>query len=130
MEEAADFQRLAAGCLPDACEAMELGWVDDGTQSGACTMPADDNDDVRTWQQMRTDCLSWGSTRWATATELSLRAQRTQRRDWAADAQQMQADRFPALEKLRKENAELEKTVATLEGLLKLADGRRCYGPQ
>jgi hypothetical protein len=69
---------------------------------------------------------------WITETELSLRAQLkdSARRDWASDAQQMQKDRVQVFEQLRKEKAELEKTVETLSGLLQKTKGRRCFGPQ
>jgi hypothetical protein len=130
---------LVTGCSREACEAAGFGWFDDGSQAGACTYLAH-VDALRsvppehsTWQEVRTICLgSDPAMMWITETELSLRAQLkdSARRDWASDAQQMQKDRVQVFEQLRKEKAELEKTVETLSGLLQKTKGRRCFGPQ
>ena len=95
--------------------------------------PIIDEEEIGTWQQVRTRCLSDGlGLRWVTATELSLRqrAGAYAPRDWAMDAELMKADRVHAIDKLRRDNAVLEKQVQTLQGLIQITKGRKCFGPQ
>eukprot|EP01043_Picozoa_sp_COSAG02_P005159 COSAG02_NODE_138_length_34440_cov_16.694368_22_plen_600_part_00 len=129
---------LVTGCSHEACEAIDMGWFDDGSQAGTCTylahvdtLKSEPPPEYTSWQEARTHCLSsnprYPSLMWMTETEVSLRAE-LGRRDWASDAEQMQKDRVFVIDQLRKENAELEKTVEILTGLLQMAKGRRCFG--
>eukprot|EP01043_Picozoa_sp_COSAG02_P021294 COSAG02_NODE_1079_length_14711_cov_86.326512_4_plen_507_part_00 len=131
---------LATGCTREACEAAGFGWFDDGSQAGACTYVAHVDalesgppPGYTSWQEARAHCLDSDPLApplmWMTETEVSLRAE-LGRRDWALDAEQMQKDRVSVIDQLRKENAELVKTVETLTRLLHMAKGRRCFGPQ
>jgi hypothetical protein len=127
---------LVTGCTRAACEAAGFGWFDDGSQAGTCTWFAH-VDALKSgppagyaWQEARTICLSNDPPlMWMTETQVSLRAQLS-RRDWASDAEQMKKDRVFVIDQLRKENTELQKTVEVLTGLLQMANGRRCFGPQ
>jgi hypothetical protein len=41
----------------------------------------------------------------------------------------MRVDRVLAIDKLRRDNTVLEKQVQTLQGLIQMTKGRKCFGP-